>query len=163
MALLRGPEYWVWPDDMLTTTTTEEDAEAAADAADRGGRSDFFGGGGGDGYDDDDQDEAALQQPKFLKFAKCRGGAGGPRPLTLECSQYVDAHTLPAWWLVPAIAALSIGVACLLERHFESPVRRWLRGGRDASTSTLTSKKAPTEQQQQQQQQQQLEETGKTA
>ena len=136
MVLLRGPEYWVWPDDMLTTTTTtttEEDAEAAADAADRGGRSDFFGGGGGDGYDDDDQDEAVLQQPKFLKFAMCRGGAGGPRPLTLECSQYVDARTLPAWWLVPALAALSIGVACLLERHFESPVRRWLRGGRGAS------------------------------
>ena len=41
------------------------------------------------------------------------------RPLTLECSQYFEIHQLPAWWLIPALTFLSIGVAVLLENCFE--------------------------------------------
>ena len=48
------------------------------------------------------------------------------RPITLECHQFTARWSLNIW-SVPLLLVLSMGVAALLERFVEEPMRRWLR------------------------------------
>lgn len=43
------------------------------------------------------------------------------------CTEWADAHNVGAW-AVPVATVLSLVAAALLEKHFETPMRTWLRG-----------------------------------